>query len=295
MKGIIVINAFLRPTESVRQAERMQKELAKLDVIVDILSDGFLRSALIGGELKTDLKADFVLFLDKDKYLSAELEKEGFRLFNRHSAIRACDDKGETYIKLAESGLNVPDTVFGALSYSEKDCIPDYFADEIINKLGLPMIVKESFGSMGKGVYKAENKESLISIMNEVKNRPHIFQKVVGTHIGEDIRVIVIGGKAVAAMKRKNEKDFRSNVALGGKTERISLTAEFMKAAEKAAKILSLDYCGVDILDDGVPYICEVNSNAFFEGIEQATGINVAGIYAEYIVNTIKKETANNL
>ena len=291
MKGAIIINAFFRPKESVRQAERMQKEFAKNGVKTEIISDGFLRSALIGGKIKTEIDADFILFLDKDKYLSAELEKTGFRLFNRHSAIRACDDKGETYLKLSESGLNIPDTVFGALSYSADDEIPEAFADRIINRLNLPLIVKESFGSMGKGVYKADDIGSLIKIMNELKNRPHIFQKIVGSNIGEDIRVIVIGGKAIAAMRRKNKNDFRSNVALGGKTEAVDLSEDFIYAAERAAKILSLDYCGVDILDDaGSPYICEVNSNAFFEGIEMTTGVNIAALYADYIIKTVNKE-----
>ena len=139
---------------------------------------------------------------------------------------------------------------------------------------------------MGKNVYLAENIEELKAVAEKVKCSPHLFQKYLGAKKGTDVRVIVIGGKAVAVMERFNDKDFRSNVALGGKCRKIDPPASFIKAAEKCAKLLKLDYCGVDLLygDNGEPYVCEVNSNAFFFGISETTGINVARLYAEYIV-----------
>ena len=127
--------------------------------------------------------------------------------------------------------------------------------------------------------------------LEEVKTKPHIFQEYLGKKKGVDVRVIVIGGKAVAAMERRNVNDFRSNVAQGGDGIKIKLQDEFRKAAETCAKVLGLDYCGVDLLygNEGEPYVCEVNSNAFIGGIEKATDINVARVYAEYIIKTIKE------
>ncbi len=90
-------------------------------------------------------------------------------------------------------------------------------------------------------------------------------------------------------MKRKNEKDFRSNIEAGGKGSRAQLPEAFLKAAERCAKILGLDYCGVDLLDEkGEPYVCEVNSNALFNEAERVTGVNVAGTFAEYMVGICK-------
>jgi len=184
----------------------------------------------------------------------------------------------------------MPDTIFGALSFSEEDKIDGARADEIIKKLSLPVVVKESFGSMGKGVYKADSREELISIMEKVKLKPHIFQKFCGIS-GKDIRVIVIGKKAVAYYMRVNDGDFRSNYAIGGKGEMVNnIDERFIKTAEKVASVLGLDYCGVDLLigENNTPYVCEVNSNAFFEGIESVTGVNIARLYAEYIISQVK-------
>ena len=286
MKGLIFINPYLIPAESVRQAEKLKEEFTLLGVDCDIISDGFLNVILKGGNLKTEYECDFAVYLDKDKYLSGALSKNGVKLFNSHEAIRLCDDKAETYIALSGTGLLLPETVFGGLCYDKNAAVKNEAVSCIAEKLGFPVIVKESFGSMGKNVYLAENIEELKAVAEKVKCSPHLFQKYLGAKKGTDVRVIVIGGKAVAVMERFNDKDFRSNVALGGKCRKIDPPASFIKAAEKCAKLLKLDYCGVDLLygDNGEPYVCEVNSNAFFFGISETTGINVARLYAEYIV-----------
>ena len=279
------------PQESVYQAERLKSEFEKKEVSVEIISDAFLRAEL-DCKLRSDLSsADFIIYLDKDKYQSQILTKLSVRLFNSHEAIRLCDDKAETYIALSNVGINLPKTIFGALCYNKDLSIKEEWADKIIDSLGLPVIVKESFGSMGKGVYKAEDKESLLSIMEKVKLKPHLFQQYISKKVGVDVRVIVIGGKAVCAMERVNESDFRSNVARGGSGVKVELSLEFKSVAEKCAQVLNLDYCGVDLLygENNEPIVCEVNSNAFIGGIESATGFNVAKAYCEYILNELSK------
>lgn len=292
MRGIIVINPYHVPKENVLQANRLKEEFDLLGVDVKIVDDGFTRAYLSNNQIVcTDDGIDFVLYLDKDKYLSKELTEKGFRLFNSHDSIRVCDDKGETYIALANKGIKIPDTVFGALCYRD-DCEALHkTADVIIEKLGLPIVVKESFGSLGTGVFKADDKDSLLTLMEKVRTKPHLFQKYIPYKVGADVRVIVVGRKAICSMLRVNDQDFRSNIALGGRGEKIVLTKEFKEVAEKTAKVLGLDYCGVDLLygEDDVPYVCEVNSNAFFLGIEKVTGVNVAKAYAEYIINQVKK------
>ncbi len=287
MRGYIIVNPFKEPKACVRQAERLKDEFEKKGVSVEIVFDAYLHSGLRDGELATDFTdCDFCVYLDKDKYASSVLEKNGIRLFNSHSAVRVCDDKGETYIALAGSGLNIPDTIFGALCY-RGECLTDPEAAKVVaDKLGLPLVVKESFGSLGSGVYMAKTVAELASIIEKIKLKPHLFQKYLGRKKGTDVRVIVVGGKAVAAMERKNDNDFRSNISSGGTGRAIVPSEAFIKAAEKAAAVLGLDYCGVDLLygDDGKPYVCEVNSNAFFEEMERVTGINVAKAYVEEII-----------
>lgn len=292
MKGKIIINAFLRPKESVLQANRLKEEFNKLGVEIEIVSNGFLRAMLVGDKIVTDLfDTDFCVFLDKDKYLSESLKKAGVRLFNKHDAIRVCDDKGRTCIALSDSGVKIPDTVFGFLSYSTEDIIPDNFADQVINKLSLPVVVKESFGSMGKGVHLATTKDELVCLMEKLKNTPHIYQKYIDCKVGTDVRLIVIGKKVCAVMERRNDIDFRSNVGQGGYGKKIDCDKEFIKTAEKCAEILGLDYCGVDLLygKDG-PIVCEVNSNAFFNEAEKVTGVNIASLYANYIIESVKNK-----
>lgn len=288
--GKIIVNAYLRPKESIKQAERLKEEFSLLGVNTEIVNSGFISSGVFGGEIVSSLKsADFIVYLDKDKYLSCELEKIGVRLFNTHNAIRVCDDKAETYIALSNNGLNIPDTYFGALSYSKED-EPNLSALKLIaDKLGFPIIVKESYGSMGNGVFLANDFVKLQEIACQLKNKPHLFQKYLPFKYGTDIRVIVIGGKAISAMKRENKNDFRSNIAQGGVGTKYDLPDDFKSTAEKTAKILGLDYCGVDLLfgENGKPYICEVNSNAFFGEFEKVTGINIAKIYAEYIIDSL--------
>lgn len=293
LTGKIVINAYKRPIESVRQAERLKEEFNHLNVDVEIVTDNLIRSCVADGKVNSDLKdSDFIVYLDKDKYTSAVLTKLGVKLFNSHDAIRVCDDKAETYIALANNGLKIPDTLFGTLSYSKDDVLSEEYLGRVEDFIGYPVIVKECFGSMGKGVNLANDRGELLQVLDKVKNKPHLFQKYLPYKSGTDVRVIVIGEKAVSAIERSNDEDFRSNVARGGFAKAIPLTEEFKVTAEKCAKILGLDYCGVDLLydKDGNPLVCEVNSNAFFEGFESATKINVAKLYAEYIIEKTTKE-----
>ena len=292
MKGIVVINPFGMVVQSIHQAERLKTEFCKLGVDVEVVTDGYLRVMLKDGAfVSTFGDLDFAVYLDKDKYLSQILESKGVRLFNSHNAIRVCDDKAETYIALSGKGFNLPDTMFGALCYSPECKIQDNAVQTIEQHFGYPVIVKQCYGSLGKGVFLAENREQLKELMEKVKTTPHLFQEYLSVRKGVDVRVIVVGGKVVAHMERRNDNDFRSNVARGGSGVNVQVPNSFIETAESIARELKLDYCGIDLLygADGQPVVCEVNSNAFFDGIESVTGVNVARIYAEYVINEINK------
>lgn len=290
MKGVVIVNPYQVDGGNSHQAKRLEEEFSLLGVSVKTVSDGYKLNRLVNDKLSFfEEKIDFAIFLDKDKYLSASLEKLGVKLFNSDKSIRLCDDKGETVLALANAGVKMPNTLFAPLCYNPKTEYTEEDASFIAKTLSLPVIVKESYGSLGQGVYKADTLQELTSLMNKLKSVPHIYQEYIGFKAGTDVRVILVGGKVVCAMKRENKGDFRSNLACGGMGTAISLDEEFTITAEKCASVLGLDYCGVDLLyGENGPIVCEVNSNAFFRGVEGVTGVNVAKIYAEYIIQKLK-------
>ncbi|MDE7164686.1 MAG: RimK family alpha-L-glutamate ligase [Clostridiales bacterium] len=288
MKGLILVNAYAKTTET-RQVVRMREELTRRGVTVDTLRNDqhFARITNNIVEEEEFKKYDFCLYLDKDKYVPRVLSKR-MRLFNSASAIEYCDDKMITHLMLANHGIIMPDTLAGFLCYDRSAEIREDSVSCVMAYLGLPVIVKQAYGSMGTGVYKADTKDRLKALMEKFKCEPHLFQQYIGSSCGKDLRVIVVGGKVLGGIERSSDTDFRSNVGLGGHAKRADVPTEVEKTAIKAAEILGLDYCGIDFLYGEKTYmLCEVNSNAFFDAFEAATGINVAGAYAEHIINNI--------
>lgn len=293
-KALILINAYSKLKSAMNQPTRLKEELKKLGVEVDIRPNSIDTAMIIDGRPVSLLQDyDFVVYLDKDKYTSALLEKSGLRLFNRHEAVLICDDKMDTHIRLTSQGIIMPDTIPGLLCY-DKDASVQEAKDRIKlieERLGYPCVIKESYGSLGNRVYCAENKDQLLILMEKVKLKAHLFQKMISTSRGRDVRIIVIGGKAICGMERTSQSDFRSNIELGGRAKPFNMTQPFIEIAERVAHILQLDYCGIDLLfgENGEPIVCEVNSNAFFGAMESITGINVAAIYAKHMYETVYK------
>ena len=156
-RAIIIINAYSTLPTGLNQAERLKTEFERLGVNAEIRRNGFF-AYLDGEDLVNGLKGyDFCVYLDKDKYTSAILEKSGLRLFNSHAAVRVCDDKMETHLALAGHGVPMPPTVGGLLCYNAGANVSSL--DFIEKTLGYPVIVKESYGSLGKGVYKANERQ----------------------------------------------------------------------------------------------------------------------------------------
>ncbi|MDE7107933.1 MAG: RimK family alpha-L-glutamate ligase [Clostridiales bacterium] len=285
MKGLIVVNAYAQTTET-RQVVRLREELSRLGIPTDtVRNDKFF--ARVGCEYAHRLSGyDFCIYLDKDKYASRVLEKH-MRLFNPAAAIENCDDKMITHILLSNSRIPMPQTIAGLLCYDKTAEVSDSAVDNVIKSLGLPVVVKQSYGSMGGGVFKADTRRHLKDLMEKFKCEPHLFQKYIASSHGRDLRVIVVGGKVLGGIERRSDCDFRSNIGLGGSATMAEVPIEVQEYAVKAAKILGLDYCGIDFLYGDPFLLCEVNSNAFFDAFEQATNINVAGAYAQHIINVL--------
>lgn len=288
MKVLIVVNAYIKNRSQISQAERIAEEFSARGVTADIKKN-FNLAGIADNSVKAD-EYDFCVFLDKDKVAARLLEKSGLRLFNTAAAIEVCDDKMLTNIALSGGGFNIPDCIYAPLCYNAGSEINASFLKDTAQNLGLPLVAKTNYGSLGAGVTLIKSVDGLCEYEKRNLLTPHFYQKFIDCGCGEDIRVIVIGGKAVCAMKRRNESDFRSNIELGGKGEKYALTKELAALCECVAETLGLDYCGVDILTDkeGRLYVCEVNSNAFFAAAERVCGVNVAGAYAEYMLAGIK-------
>lgn len=280
-KCAIIANGYYHGDSYMDQINSITYELELLNVSVDrIYTDKLIAGISNSNVLSAVGNYDFIVFLDKDTYLSHMLEKAGYNLVNSARSIEVCDDKMKTYVVLSNNDINIPDTISAPLNYAN---IEDNFCLNAENLLGYPVVIKEVYGSMGKNVYLAKNRQELKAISVKLTHVPYLFQKFIGVG-GADIRVILIGGKCVGAMKRQNNNDFRSNIELGGFGTKIQLTDDLIEICEKTASVLQLDYCGIDILQEGAKnYVCEVNSNAFFKGFKSVTGINVAKLYAQFL------------
>ena len=283
---LIIINGYRLAGGIQHQVQRLKEEFSKRGIEAEVIKNTQVFAYIFDGNVDISLpKYDFVLYLDKDRYVAELLEKAGYKLYNSIDSIIKCDDKMLTHICLANEGIKMPTTISSTLCYTDNGN-RDYLV-EVIDKIGLPMIVKENYGSLGKQVYLANNHAELLEIENKLIHIPHIFQQYIECSKGKDYRIIVIGGKVVAYMKRENPYSYLSNLATGGTASKVELPQKYLDTAVRCAKILGLDYCGVDILEGphGEPIVSEVNSNAFYEGIEKTTGINVAGCYVDYLLS----------
>jgi len=201
-------------------------------------------------------------------------------------------DKLRSLQLLARHGIDIPITVFARRA---KD------VDSLIDAVGgAPLIIKLARGSMGAGVMLGETRKAAKSIIQAFysQNLSILIQEFINESRGTDIRAFVINGKVVAAMRRTAVGDeFRSNYSLGGTTEMIDLTKKQTNLAIRAAQAMNLQIAGVDILQaKRGPLVVEVNAFPGFEGIEGASGIDIAGQIMTYIEeNTTKKRKRDKI
>ncbi|MCB0471909.1 MAG: RimK family alpha-L-glutamate ligase [Flavobacteriaceae bacterium] len=213
-----------------------------------------------------------------------EFEMNGVFSTAHSLGIQRAQNKVRTLQIMNRKHIPMPQTVF---SINPKNI------DEQIELLGgPPVVIKLQEGTQGLGVILAESKKSAKSIIDTFynMNASILLQEFISESNGEDIRIIVVGSKVVAAMKRTNENsDFRSNIHRGGIGVKTDLSEQELKMAIKAARYLNLPVAGVDIIrSHRGPLLIEVNASPGFQGIEAFTKVNVAEKiirYIEYGVN----------
>jgi ribosomal protein S6--L-glutamate ligase len=206
-------------------------------------------------------------------------ESIGVRAINDSMAIAESRDKMRCLQVLTEIGIQTPPTV---LTRNRRG-----LAMAVQSVRGMPVIVKLLKGTQGVGVMLLHTPISLGSVLDTLHglDQDVIIQQFLAQAAGRDYRAFVVGDKVVAAMMRiAPEGEFRSNIHRGGHGKLVKLPANFERAAIRATRALGLQIAGVDMMESGTgPLVIEVNSSPGFEGIEKATGLNIAGAIIKHI------------
>lgn len=214
--------------------------------------------------------------------LARQFESMGVYTINSATAVTQSRDKLFALQLLLKNGVSIPASGFANSPMDTSDLI------EMVG--GAPLIVKLLEGSQGRGVVLAETKKAAESVINAFKtlNANLLVQEFIKEADGKDLRCFVIDGKVVAAIQRTAAPgEFRANIQLGGTASIVKITPDERALAIKAAKVLGLKVAGVDIIrSQNGPLLLEVNSTPGLEGIETATGKDVAGM----IISAIEKK-----
>lgn len=215
-----------------------------------------------------------------------QFEMSGVFTTNSSIAITRSRDKLRSVQIFSRHKIGIPRTVFA--NHPKQ-------VDSLLTEVGgTPVVIKLLEGTQGIGVVLAETRKAATSVIEAFYGLKAniLVQEFIKESNGEDIRAFVVNGKVVGAMKRKGvEGDFRSNLHRGGSAAKVRLPRAYKQAAIEAAKAMGLNVCGVDMLEsERGPLILEVNSSPGLEGIEAATGLNIAGQVIEYIEDGLTKK-----
>lgn len=214
-----------------------------------------------------------------------QFEMQGVFPLNESVAIGRSRDKLRALQILAREGIGLPVTAF---AHGPRG------ADAVIKEVGgTPCVIKLLEGTQGRGVILAETHASAKSIIEafNAANMNILVQEFIKEAGGCDIRVLVVGGAVVASMMRSGKNnDFRSNLHGGGKAEPVVISEEERATALRSAEVLGLNVAGVDMLrSNRGPVVMEVNSSPGIEGMEDATGVDVAGAMIEFLERSARR------
>ncbi|BCE01518.1 30S ribosomal protein S6--L-glutamate ligase [Marinicellulosiphila megalodicopiae] len=222
--------------------------------------------------------------------VARQFEMMGTFNVNESVAISRSRDKLRSLQLLSRKGIGLPRTGFASKADNIKDLIK--------NVGGAPLVIKLLEGTQGIGVVLADTAKAAESIIEAFMGLKAniLVQEYIKESGGADIRCLVIGDKVVAAMKRQGaEGEFRSNLHRGGSAEVVKLSKQERETAVNAAKAMGLGVCGVDLLQSvNGPMVMEVNSSPGLEGIEKATGKNIAGMVFDFIEKKVNSNATSN-
>ncbi|RNC85389.1 MAG: 30S ribosomal protein S6--L-glutamate ligase [Balneola sp.] len=289
--GILSRNPALYSTKRLVEAIESRGHEAKVidHLKCDIIIEQDKPDIFYKGESLSDIDAVIPRIGASVTYYGAAVVRQ-FEMMNKFTAVQSqalvrSRDKLRSLQILARAGIGLPKTVF--TNYSKE-------VDKLIDSVGgAPLIVKLLEGTQGYGVVLAPTKkaaQSIIEAFHSMKARV-IVQEFISESKGADLRVFVVHGKVVGAMKRQGkEGEFRSNLHQGGTSSLIKLNKKEREAALTAAQAMGLPIAGVDMLQsERGPLILEVNSSPGLEGIEKTTGKDIAGAIIRYVASETEK------
>jgi RimK family alpha-L-glutamate ligase len=259
------------------------------------------RACAVGCEIRlTSLTSDNTSILDADAVLARIIptgsleqiiyrvdalhwiEERGVPVMNSPRTLERCVDKFYTTTLLQEAGLPVPETI-----------VCEGAADAIaaVREMG-DVIVKPIFGSLGHGMVRISDPDVALRVVEPLEQIRSVFyvQRAVD-HGGRDIRVFVVGGRVIGAIERVAPAgEWRTNVSRGGSVRPFDLPATWEPLALRATAAVGAEYAGVDLLPsrDGRVFVLEVNGIPGWKGLQQATGVDVAGAIVEHLVTRVR-------
>ena len=282
--GILSRNASLYSTARLVQAARKRNHyVAVVDYLRAYMEITSTRPEVIlaGSRLRFDaviprIGATYTFY---GASVVRQFEMMGTATTNTSVAIEQSRDKLHSAQLLAHAGVPMPDTGF---AHAIRDI------DLLLESVGgPPVVIKLLEGTQGMGVVLAETRQAAESVIGAFRqiDANILVQEYIEESQGADTRVLVVGGEAVAAMRRTApDGEFRSNLHRGGTAEGVELTDEQRRIAIEAAEVMGLGVAGVDLLDSNRgPVVLEVNSSPGLEGIETATGVDVADRIIEWL------------
>jgi RimK family alpha-L-glutamate ligase len=212
------------------------------------------------------------------------LEERGVPVMNPPAAIERSVDKFYTTALLHEAGLPTPETIV---------CEGTNEAMAAVREFG-DVVIKPIFGSMGHGMVRVSDPDVAFRVARSLERIRSVFyvQRVVD-HGGRDIRAFVIGNRVLAAIERTaTDHEWRTNVARGASVRSFELPAAWAELAVRAAALVGAEYAGVDLLParDGSVFVVEVNGIPGWEGLQRATGVDVAGAIVEQLEHVVRRE-----
>lgn len=214
-----------------------------------------------------------------------QLENLGVCVCNTARAISAVKDKLYLHQCLASSRLVSPKTMLAKFPIN---------LEIVEREIGFPLVIKNVTGSLGKGIYLCESDKKFTDVMELIYTNNAkaniILQEFVKNSHGQDLRILVVGGKVIACMRRSSKDSFKANFSKGGNVEPYEVTPEIEWLSTETAKLFKLDLAGIDLLfDDNRFVICEANSSPGFKGMELVTGKIIAEKIIDYIMVKIGK------
>lgn len=289
--------AILSRNKNLHSIRRLLLEARKARVQCDVINplecqlvvDGRHSRVLVGGvpipRYDAVLPRIGASITDYGLAVVKHLESLGIRTVNGSQAIAESRDKMRCLQILSANGILVPPSV---LSHSARGLRASVDAVG-----GMPVVLKVLQGTQGKGVMLVHSPISLGTVHETLKSLDQdvIIQHFIAEGAGRDYRAFVIGEKVVAAMMRTAAQgEFRSNIHRGGEGTLVKLPKDFERAAIRSARVLGLDIAGVDLMESSRgPMVLEVNSSPGFEGIEKATGLNIAAAMVKQIRAATRK------